>query len=98
MAHKNTLSTEQQLVKLSHSESNLNQQTTVVPMEVDAQRVRGNVGQFGRRHSKSQSFEIVLKGCYFEPMNCRNYDRRSAVPKLQTTCCITVDTGDFANT
>jgi len=56
------------------------------------------LAQFGRRrHSKAQSFEIVLKGCSFSPMHCRNYDRGSAVPKLQTTCCITVESGDIAD-
>lgn len=59
---------------------------------------RGNGQWFGRRrHSKSQSFEIVLKGCFFGPMLCRNYDARSAVPRLQTTCCLKVESGGVAD-
>ena len=40
------------------------------------------------RKQKSQSFEIVLKGCFFEPMLCKNYICLAAIPKLQTHCCI----------
>lgn len=44
--------------------------------------------QSKHRKKKSQSFEIVLKGCFFEPMLCKNYNCLASIPKLQTHCCI----------
>jgi len=47
------------------------------------------------KRSKSQSFEIVLKGCFFEPMQCKNYKCLASVPKLQTLCCIKADSTEL---
>ena len=40
------------------------------------------------KKSKSQSFEIVLKGCFFETTLINNYNCLASIPKLQTHCCI----------
>merc|ERR1712048_1419751 len=38
------------------------------------------------RERRKQSFEILLKGCFFQPMLCKNYNATASVPKLQTFC------------
>eukprot|EP01083_Nonionella_stella_P091253 255083_1 len=49
-----------------------------------------NVKKVSSKRRKSQSFEIVLKGCFFEPMACKNYNCLASIPKLQTHCCIEI--------
>jgi len=39
----------------------------------------------------NKRFEILLKGCFFEPMSCQNYSSSTSTPKLQTHCCIIAD-------
>merc|ERR1712129_685105 len=45
-----------------------------------------NNGKKETSERRTQSFEILLKGCFFKPMLCKNFNAKASVPKLQTFC------------